>query len=360
MQKFLSKNLFWVLQLLGWGAFSFFLAFVGNLSEKPAGIFIITLGNMFVFILMTSLLRWVLNKYAPLQGFNGYTILKILGAIAIIVAILPTFAYYVGFGFGKLSKFLFEDSKEIFSKPPKELNAIAKYFVYTIIVIGWTIFYYVIKLLRKSNSERLYRLKLKDEVKQAQLNTLKGHINPQFIFTSLNNIKGLMLEDVTKSRASLTTLSELLRYSLTKNNINAVLLSEELDTIKSYISILEIEGRNKLEVEYSIAKESLQLQIPPMLFTNLIELATRFGVLNSKEGGAIELISEVKNNRLKISIVHNGKAVMSNPRTVLENTLKQRLKLLYGVSASYMCNFEIDKNTLSVILPINLLETHKA
>lgn len=357
MLKFLSKNLFWVLQLLGWGVLSVFFAYVANLSEKPLGLLIFTLGNLVVFVGVTSVLRLVLKKYVPLEDFNGYSVLKIAVAILITTILFPTVAYYVGYGVGKLSKILIENSSDLFKKPSKEPYGFGKYIVYFVIVTGWTIFYYSIKLLRQSNDQRINRLKLKDQVRQAQLNTLKGHINPQFIFSSLNNIKGLMLEDVTTSRAMLTTLSEMLRYSLTKNNINAVALAEELEMAKSYITILEIEGRDRLKVNYQIAPETLQLQIPPMLLNNLMELATRFGVLNTKEGGEIELRTEIKNGRLHISLIHNAKAIISKPRQVLENTLRQRLKLLYGAQASYMANFEIDKNSLTVQLPINPIKT---
>lgn len=357
MLKFLSKNLFWVLQLLGWGGLSFFFAYAANLSEKPIGLFILTLGNLVVFVGVSSLLRLVLKKFVPLQGFNSFSVLKIVIAILITTLIFPTVAYYFGYLIGKLTKLLFDDSFNLFSKKPKEATGFGKYLVYFVIVTGWTIFYYIIKLLRQSNDERLNRLKLKDQVRQAQLNTLKGHINPQFIFSSLNNIKGLMLEDVSKSRAMLTTLSEMLRYSLTKNNINAVALSEELEIAKNYIAILEIEGRERLKMNFEIAPETLQLQIPPLLLTNLIELATRFGVLNSKEGGEIFLGTEIKNDNLRIALIHNAKALISKPRQVLENTLKQRLKLLYGANASFMANYEIDKNTLTVLLPINPIKT---
>ena len=357
MLKFLSKNLFWVLQLLGWGVLSFFFAYVANLNEKPVGLILFTVGNMIVFISVTSVLRWFLKKFVPIEGFNTFSVIKIVIAVTVTAILFPTIAYYFGFLVGKLTKLLMEDSTGLFKKPPKDVHGIGKYLVYFVIVTGWTTFYYIIKLLRQSNDQRLNRLRLKDQVKQEQLNTLKGHLNPQFIFSSLNNIKGLMLEDVTRSRAMLTTLSEMLRYSLTKNNINAVGLYEELEVAKSYIAILEIEGRDRLKVSYLIAPETLQLQIPPMLLTNLMELATRFGVLNTKEGGAIELSTDINNDSLKIEVVHNTKALISKQRQVLENTLRQRLKLLYGSNASYIASYEIDKNTLTVLLPINSIKT---
>ena len=301
MQRFISKNLFWILQFLGWGAFSLFLATVANLSENWKGILVITIGNMVVFIIMTSLLRWVLNKVAPLENFKPIMLVKIVVAVFIAALLIPTVTYYAGYGVGKFAKLVFVDSKEIFNKPPTEPNAFGKYIIYSIILGGWTVFFYIIKLIRNSNNERIRRLRLKDQVKQAQLNTLKGHINPQFIFTALTNIKGLML-----------------------------------------------------------APETLSLQVPPLLLPNMIELATRYGVLGTKNEDTIRLKSEVKNQRLKISILHTGTMTLTKPRQVLENTLKQRLKLLYGNEASFMSNHEIDSHTLWVVLPIKAIAKPQA
>jgi len=360
MQRFFSKNLFWILQFLGWGAFSLFLAFVANLSENWKGILVITIGNMVVFIAMSSLLRWILNKVAPLENFKPIMLVKIVVAVFIAAMLMPTVTYYVGYGVGKFAKLVFVDSKEIFNKPPTEPNAYGKYIIYSIILGGWTIFFYIIKLIRNSNDERIRRLRLKDQVKQAQLNTLKGHINPQFIFTALTNIKSLMLEDVKQARAMLTTLSELLRYSLTKTDINTVILDEEVVISKNYMDLLMIDNKKVLHTNYDLAPETLSIQVPPLLLPNLIELATRYGVLATKNEDTISLKSELKNQRLKISVLHTGTMTLSKPRQVLENTLKQRLKLLYGNEASFMSNHEIDTHTLWVVLPVKAITKPQA
>lgn len=357
MQRFISKNLFWILQFLGWGAFSLFVTFIADIGEKWEGILIILLGNMIIFITMTSILRWLLNKVAPIENFKPIMLLRIIALVGVMSFIFPHVAYYSGFIVGKIVRFLWEDTPEIFKKSPINPNSYSNYIGYTVIISGWTVFFYIIKLIRKSNNERIQRLRLKDQVKQAQLNTLKGHINPNFIFSSLNSIKGLMLEDVPKSRAMLTTLSEMLRYSLIKNDINGVLLEEELEVSKNYISLFTIEESRKFNVNYNIAPETLSLLIPPLLFPNLIELATRFGMFEAKNEDSITVTSEIKNNNLKISVAHTSNMTVSNARQSLENMLKQRLKLLYGDNASYMTNHEVNNYTLWVTLPVHTFKS---
>ena len=93
-------------------------------------------------------------------------------------------------------------------------------------------------------------------LKQAQLNTLKGQINPHFMFNSLNNIRGLMLEDVERSREMLTKLSEMLRYSLTKASNNAIALSEELEMVENYIELSKIQFEDRPHYQESVAAET--------------------------------------------------------------------------------------------------------
>ena len=87
------------------------------------------------------------------------------------------------------------------------------------LVGAWVITYFVIKLLLKLNQNRIERLELNTTLKQAQLNTLKGQINPHFMFNSLNNIRGLMLEDVD-SQIFGEPKKQILRLDILKEYLN--------------------------------------------------------------------------------------------------------------------------------------------
>jgi LytS/YehU family sensor histidine kinase len=130
------------------------------------------------------------------------------------------------------------------------------------------------------NKSRETRLELESNLKESQLNTLKGQINPHFMFNSLNNIRGLMLEDVTAARNMLTSLSETLRYSLTKSESNSIALEDELDMVKNYIELSKIQLESRLQFESFIDENSLSTQIPPMIIQMLIENAIKHGISN--------------------------------------------------------------------------------
>ena len=178
---------------------------------------------------------------------------------------------------------------------------------------------------------------------------MKSQINPHFMFNSLNNIRGLMLEDVDRSREMLTKLSEMLRYSLTKNNIDAIAVEEELEMVDNYIDLSKIQFEDRLEFVKDIQKDCLHIQIPPMIIQLLVENAAKHGISNLKNGGRISLKISKGNDELSIQVANTGELRISKNSTQLGlNNIRQRLKLLYGDEAQFSLA-EVDNEVIADI-----------
>ena len=171
------------------------------------------------------------------------------------------------------------------------------------------------------------------------------------MFNSLNNIRGLMLEDVSKSREMITKLSEMLRYSLTKNNIDGIAVVEELEMVDNYIALSKIQFENRLQFEKKIDESTYQFQIPPMIIQLLVENAAKHGISNLKDGGKIKLEIQKKENGIQILVSNSGKLKIAKDSTQLGlKNIKQRLNLLYGDKATFSLN-EIND---AVVAEINI------
>ncbi len=327
------RNLiFWILQLLGWGfinsvSFLFFKKF----SAEFVAYSIAT--GIFIGIFSTSLLRWYLKKNVFFEDVDLKELAKVAMAFILASSLFGTLNFMFGHLYARFGPELSEIERNILETYDKFWLLVVNSFF----LIGvWMACYLVIKLLLKMNMNRIERLELSSNLKQAQLNTLKGQINPHFMFNSLNNIRGLMLEDVNKSREMLTKLSEILRYSLTKNDVNAIAVEEELEMVDNYISLSKIQFEDRLVFVKEVDKETLPIQIPPMIIQLLIENAAKHGISNLKEGGKIMLAIKKTNDQLHIRVSNTGKLKMVKDSTQvgLEN-IKQRLKLLYGETAIF-------------------------
>lgn len=350
MKKFLTKYTFWILQFTGWGAFAGFSLWASKMMYGTKGISIIFIPMVLAGVISTSLLRWFFKRYVSLKNFEIWDLVNIVFSTIITSLLFGKIIYAFGFITGRIFRYFDFHKPIITERPPDPGNG--KYIGYFIIFTGWVVFYFGIKLLIMLNNERIDRIHLKASIKQAQLNTLKGQVNPQFMFTSLTNIKGLMLEDVGKSRDMLTKLAEILRYALTKNNINAIDLVEELEIVDNYIDLSMIQLEDRLEFLKEIEPQLLTVSVPPMLVLQLIENSIKFGVYNTKKAGKVVLSIYDKEGILHIKVVNTGRLEQNTESKLAHKKLKQRLRLLFGDIATYSISEEEGNTKILVKIPI--------
>lgn len=218
----------------------------------------------------------------------------------------------------------------------------------------WLFVILAIKGYEYLNVVKLNRLELESTLKESQLNALKGQINPHFMFNSLNNIRGLILENPMKSREMITRLSEMLRYSLTKSEINTIALEEEIEMVENFIAISKIQLEDRLQFVTEIAEDSKRLQIPPMIIQMLIENAVKHGISQLKEGGVVFLKIKMENAYLHIEVNNTGQLSQEKSTTQMGlKNIQRRLRLIYGETATFELN-EIENQVFAkIVIPIS-------
>ncbi|NAS29384.1 histidine kinase [Flavobacteriaceae bacterium R38] len=338
---------FWFLQIIGWGI-PITINGIGKIVMDSFSSKYYTYAEIFIIFLSgitcSTLLRNYLKKHISFDGFKTKEIFKILIAyfitsIAFAISFLFALPFYKLFN----GEYLELTSLLIISNI---LNAFAFIFL-------WLIFYIAIKSSRRVRENKIERLQMESTIKEAQLNTLKGQINPHFMFNSLNNIRGLMLEDVDKSREMITRLSEMLRYSLSKNNIDFIALNEEIEVIENYIELSKIQLEDRLVFTSEIASNLLHIEVPPMLIQMLIENAVKHGISNQKNGGIVKLNIFEKNKNLVIEVINTGKLASTKGTTKIGlKNIEDRLVLLYGGKANFSLSESNNHVTATIQIPI--------
>lgn len=334
---------FWLLQLFGWGVLvSIQLITKLNFAESINKTYIL-LEGLLIFssgIIISTLLRYYLKKHIKLNETKKINYVKIIIAFFISSLAFSSLMFVAIPIYGN------------YHEKPLEMNSA---FILSQIINSlfffffWIILYFVIKLILRYNQNNVERLKLKTSLRESQLNTLKGQINPHFMFNSLNNIRGLMLEDVEKSRDMITRLSEMLRYSLTKNNLDKIALSEELEMVENYIELSKIQFENRLIFNQKVDSKILNCEIPPMLIQMLIENAIKHGISNLPNGGEVSLSINKEEDNLIIEVKNTGKLITDKTSTKvgIEN-IKKRLHLMYREKSKFSLT-EKDENVVARI-----------
>lgn len=121
---------------------------------------------------------------------------------------------------------------------------------------------------KKREVERLQLL-----VKDSELQFLKSQLNPHFLFNNLNNLYAYALQESPKTPSIILELSAVLRYMLYDCREDYVALHKEMDHVKSFIALYELQIGSRGEIVVSFNNLSSGYYIAPLILMVFIENA---------------------------------------------------------------------------------------
>lgn len=87
---------------------------------------------------------------------------------------------------------------------------------------------------------------------ESQLTMLRNQVQPHFLFNTLNTLSSLIKSDQQKAVRFVLELSRILRYSLSQEQADCVLLKDELQVAQSYMHICQQRFGEKLLCEVDV------------------------------------------------------------------------------------------------------------
>lgn len=174
---------------------------------------------------------------------------------------------------------------------------------------------------------------LKLAVKDSELQYLKTQINPHFLFNNLNNLYSYAIEKSSKTPEIILELSNVLRYMLYDCKSEYVPLSKELNQLKNFIRISEMQVEDRGEVRYSIGQIDQNYHIAPLILIVFIENAFKHSTASLSNGISVDVEIEMPSTGLLHFTCTNTYTEESNIDKLsggigLEN-VKKRLRLIY-------------------------------
>lgn len=228
--------------------------------------------------------------------------------------------------------------------------------IFTFILVAlWLLLYMVWHYLEKNRNDQVDKLTLEKTVKELEVKTIKSHINPHFIFNSLNSIRALVDENPQRARKAITELSNILRSSMQVEKMETVPLHKELDIVKDYLALEQMRFEERLKVEFKIDEETLEQPVPPMMLQTLVENAIKHGISKNINGGFVKICSDFTNDNHELVVQNSGhiNGEINEDGFGIKST-QDRLRFLYHGSARFQIK-NIDGNMVEckVIIPVN-------
>jgi len=226
---------------------------------------------------------------------------------------------------------------------------------YNLLLIAiWMLIYIVYHYVEKNRNDQFDRLKLETTVKELELKTIKSHINPHFIFNSLNSIRALVDENPKRARRAITELSNILRSSMQAEKSETVPLEKELDIVKDYLALEQMRFEERLRIEFDIDEDTLQQQVPPMMLQTLVENAIKHGISKQVLGGVVRVVAIFKDNVMQLQVQNTGQLMgsVSGEGFGIKST-QDRLNLMYqGKAVFEIKNLDANMVESKVTLPV--------
>lgn len=228
---------------------------------------------------------------------------------------------------------------------------------YNLLLIAiWMLIYIVYHYVENNRKDQIDRLRLESTVKELELKTIKSHINPHFIFNSLNSIRALVDENPKRARRAITELSNILRSSMQAEKAETVTLEKELDIIKDYLALEQMRFEERLKIEFDIDEDTLQQPVPPMMLQTLVENAIKHGISRQIRGGVVRVVAKFKGTNMELLVQNTGQldAEINGDGFGIKST-QDRLNLMYQGKAVFdIQNINTSMVESKVLIPVEV------
>jgi sensor histidine kinase YesM len=189
-----------------------------------------------------------------------------------------------------------------------------------------------LKFLREFVRRQELLTKLENKHLKIEISLLKSQINSHFLFNTLNNLYGLIMQNENGKAAEITLkLSDLMRYLLENSKIETISLQKEVKFLEDYITLEKIRVSQKSDIHFEIAVIDKDFFLAPLLFIPIVENAFKHGLNVISEKKFAHFSLAVQKNELFFEAQNSvGMSLSKQDKsgTGLDN-LRKRLQLIY-------------------------------
>jgi hypothetical protein len=180
--------------------------------------------------------------------------------------------------------------------------------------------------------QRLRADALARDAERAQLLALRAHLDPHFLFNTLNAIAEWCRVDGEVAEQAVLRLADMLRAVLGGVRLEQWSLERELFVVDALFDLYEVRDPSRFRVRRAIDPLALSASVPPLLLLPLAENAMRHGPA-AGHAGEVHFAVARAGDGLRVELSNPGP--YHGPRAGSEGlpTVERRLALAYGSAA---------------------------
>ncbi len=235
--------------------------------------------------------------------------------------------------------------------PGFPLKPLIVHLLFLIIASLGTVFIETFIFAQKKEQETILK---QNEMMAAELKLLKFQINPHFLFNALNNIYSLAGIDASKTRKSISYLSDMLRYVIYDCEKEKVNILGELTYIENYINLFKLKNKDLNNISLVKNLENKNLNLAPMILIPFVENALKHSGIELLGDTFVKIEISTIANTIEMTIANSKSKTVINKDDVggvgLEN-VKRRLAIIYP--EKHELEITDEENSYHVALKVN-------
>ncbi len=204
-------------------------------------------------------------------------------------------------------------------------------------------------------TRELQASRLAAQLAESELDALRMQLQPHFLFNTLNSIAVLIRNRPREAESMVHRLSEFLRVTLEGSAEHEVPLHEELEFLRSYLSIEEARFGDRLRVITEVDDTASGAQVPSLILQPLVENAIRYAVAPRSGRATVGIRALRADGRVTLEVWDDGPGMINPGDDTVEgvglSNTRLRLETLYGAQQR-MTIANRTEGGLSVVLEI--------
>jgi hypothetical protein len=366
-----NKPLFWLINITYWVAYNALIVFTSPVYKAYDSLKTICIGitfTIFWILLFTSIYDWIYTKFEFREKTLRFTIIQTLISVLVIMALdlsvrygglnMLLWRYLIGVEPEALSNLMLDNTQNPFANVFKMQNTNADIRIFlvwmfvqlnlvkTFAVLIWAFAYNFYNYNSKVQENKISQLQLENQLKEAELQSLRTQVDPHFLFNSLNTLSILIDINPAESRLFTERLANLYRELVKLKDTDLVALSEELKFIEDYIYLLQ--KRFGTAYLFEIKKNGVDTEgvfLPPSALQLLVENAVKHNAGNPEN----PIVVEISVDNQSVTVKNNKRLKVVNDSTGMG---LKNLHLRYELLTDKQIKIENTEGVFSITLPL--------
>lgn len=194
----------------------------------------------------------------------------------------------------------------------------------------------IIAVLRRYSFKSKKKLERLSTETLAELSQLRTQLNPHFLFNALNSLYTAAHREKSETTAEgIQRLADIMRFMLSENNHERILLEKEIQYLENYLYIqrLRVDETQGVDITVSLSLAMPQAYIAPMMLIPFVENAFKHGI-SHRSPSWIHITLGVENGKLDFHVANSRhKKTAHDPEEFQGGigmpNIRKRLELIY-------------------------------